>query len=314
MARTRTPLFALSRQHCIKAALLSVQKSNYDVPATSVIVFIALLPLSIDDRPLRMFTFMFIESASYLVLSYFYKSSHAFTLDLQNVGTFFVVGIILYCVICTRNIKELYQSVRIERIQRNIITSLATVVEERDNSTGNHILRTQDYVKLLIGKMKRSGKYGNLSKDYYENVILASAMHDIGKIKISDNILNKPGKLTNEEYEEMKRHSVYGAEIIKRTMSDVEEHDYCQIAYNIARHHHERWDGNGYPDGLKEEDIPLEARMMALADVYDALTSERVYKPPFTKEASILIIEDEKGKQFDPELATLFLEAIKEIN
>ena len=296
------------------AGILSAQPSNYDIPATSVIVFIALLPLSIDDRPSRMFTFMTIESVSYLIVSYFYKSKHAFSLDLQNVATFFVVGVILYCVICTRNIRELYQSVRIERIQRNIITSLATVVEERDSNTGDHIKRTQEYVKLLIRKMRKSGKYPDLTKDYCENVILASAMHDIGKIKIPDNILNKPGKLTEKEYEEMKKHSSYGAEIIKLTMSDVEEKDYCQIAYNIAKYHHERWDGNGYPDGLKGEEIPLEARMMALADVYDALISERVYKPAFDKDTSMKIIEEGKGTQFDPDLATLFLEGIKELD
>ena len=200
---------------------------------------------------------------------------------------------------------------RIEKIQKSVISSLATVVEERDENTGGHIMRCENYVEMLLKRMKAQGNYSYLTKEYCSNVAMAAAMHDIGKIKIPDQILNKPGKLTDEEYDVMKKHSAYGAEIIQKTMGDIEEKDYITIAYNIARYHHERYDGKGYPDRLKGDDIPLEARVMALADVYDALISERVYKKAFSVEKAREIILDGSGTQFDPNLVPLFLECIQ---
>ena len=295
------------------AGTLSAQPSNAHHPATSVIVFIAIMPLSIDDRLLRTFSIMINEALGYLIISWWMKypvEPEAFYLDVINMVTFCVIGMILYAVICIRNVREIYQGVRIERIQRDTITSLATVVEERDENTGGHIQRTGDYVEALLAAMKRDEAYSHLSKKYCGNILLAAPMHDIGKIKIPDAILNKPGKLTPEEFEIMKKHAVYGAEIIGKTMRDVEEEDYFTVACNIARHHHERYDGTGYPDGLKGEDIPLEARIMALADVYDALISERVYKKAYSKEESRRIIEEGLGTQFDPRLGALFLQSI----
>ena len=298
---------------CVYAGILSTQQSNNNTPATSVIVFIAILPLTIDDRPIRMFIVMFCETAAYLFVSFFLKSPQAFALDIMNGATFFFVGMVLYSIICTRNIREVYhyQSVRVERLQQHIISSLAAVVEERDNSTGDHILRTGDYVEKLLSRMKKLPEYSSLTKNYCENIVLAAPMHDIGKIKIPDAILNKPAKLTPEEYEIIKKHSDYGGEIIRKTIGNIEEQEYCDIAYNIARYHHERFDGTGYPDGLKGEEIPLEARIMALADVYDALVSERVYKKAFSKEEAISIIQEGAGTQFDPGLVPLFLECVK---
>ena len=296
---------------CIYAGILSTQPSNIDTPATSVIVFIALLPLSIDDRPIRMYAVMLCETAGYLTASYLLKSAHAFSLDIMNAATFCIVGMVLYGIICARNVREIHQSVRVERIQRNIISSLGEVVEERDKSTGNHIQRTQSHVENLLRKMKKMPEYSSLTEEYRGNIVLAASMHDIGKIKIPDAILNKPGKLTAEEYEIMKKHSEFGGDIIRKTMSNVEEQEYCDVAYNIARYHHERYDGTGYPEGLKGEEIPLEARIMAFADVYDALISERVYKKALSKEEAIKIIEDGSGSQFDPKLTTLFLECVK---
>ena len=142
--------------------------------------------------------------------------------------------------------------------------------------------------------------------------ISASPLHDIGKIKVPDRILNKPAKLDKDEYEIIKKHAKYGADIINRTMKTTDQ-EYFEIAYNIALSHHERWDGTGYPNGIKCEEIPLEARIMALADVYDALVSERIYKKPFDKEASINIIKEGKGTQFDPRLTDLFIRAIEKI-
>lgn len=295
---------------CVYAGILSVQVSNYAIPATSIVVFIALLPLAIDDSIVRMFGFMLLESAAYLVVSRFMKDGKAFSLDVMNMVTFCVVGMAFYAVISTRNIREIYQGVRIETIQKNIISSMATVVEERDESTGGHIARTEAYVRLLIENMKKEEEYAKISEEYYTNVLLAAPMHDIGKIKISDSILNKPGKLTAEEFALMKKHAEYGEDIIRKTMQNVENEDYFTVACNIARHHHERYDGTGYPDGRRGEDIPLEARMMALADVYDALVSERVYKKPYPREEARQIIAEGAGTQFDPKLAELFLKGI----
>ena len=228
----------------------------------------------------------------------------------MNALTFCIAGMIVYGIICARNVREIYQNLRVERIQRRIISSLAAVVEERDENTGNHIQRTENYVGRLLLRMKSHDDYSGLTENYCSNVVLAAPMHDIGKIRIPDAILNKPGKLTKEEFEIMKRHAAFGGDIIRKTMSDVEEGEYCDIAYNIARCHHERWDGTGYPDGLNGEDIPLEARVMALADVYDALVSERVYKKAFSEEEARNIILEGSGTQFDPNLVPLFLECV----
>ena len=297
---------------CGYAITLSAQSSNYYIPATSIVVFVALLPLSIDDRPIRMYLLMLTESVSYLVVSYLLKSPEIFSLDVMNMGTFVVIGMILYAFICVRNIREISQSVKVELIQRGVITALATVVEERDEDTGGHIVRCGDYVYGLIGKMMKLDKFSSCSDDYFRNVVLAAPLHDIGKIKIPDSVLNKPGKLTDKEYEIIKKHAVYGANIIKKTIYSLENKDYSDVAYNIAKHHHERYDGKGYPDGLAGEAIPLEARIMALADVYDALVSDRVYKKAMSKEEALAIIKEGQGTQFDPLLAELFIECAKE--
>ena len=297
---------------CIYAGILSVQSSNYGIPATSIVVFISLLPLSIDDRPVRMYLVMAAESAAYLSASYLLKSRSAFSLDILNVGTFFIIGMVLYGVICVRNVREISQSLRVEKIQQSVISSLATVVEERDENTGEHIQRTSEYVRMLSDAMKADSRYVSVSAEFLNNVQLAAPLHDMGKIRIPDAILNKPGRLTDEEYAVMKRHSAYGAEIIEKTLQVIEEEDYYNVAKNIARHHHERWDGKGYPDGLKGGEIPLEARIMALADVYDALVSKRVYKEAFSKEKACEILREGAGTQFDPDLTRLFLKSLGE--
>lgn len=297
---------------CIYAGILSVQSSNYGIPATSIVVFISLLPLSIDDRPVRMYLVMAAESAAYLSASYLLKSRSAFSLDILNIGTFLIIGMVLYGVICVRNVREISQSLRVEKIQQSVISSLATVVEERDENTGEHIQRTSEYVRMLSDAMKADSRYVSVSAEFLNNVQLAAPLHDMGKIRIPDAILNKPGRLTDEEYAVMKRHSAYGAEIIEKTLRVIEEEDYYNVAKNIARHHHERWDGKGYPDGLKGGEIPLEARIMALADVYDALVSKRVYKEAFSKEKACEILREGAGTQFDPDLTRLFLKSLGE--
>ena len=296
----------------IYAVLLSVDPANAAIPATSVIVFIALLPIAIDDRPIRMYGYMVCECVGYLIISSYSKTPNAFYLDLVNCITFTLIGIIIYSVVCSRNVKELSQGVRIEKIQNNLITTLATAVEERDQCTGGHIVRTEEYVSKLVEKIRKKEKYAKLPRLYFRNVVMAAPMHDLGKIKIPDHILNKPGKLTIEEYEIMKKHSEYGAQVIQSSMRSVDDDSYIDVAINIAKYHHERYDGTGYPEQLKGEDIPLEARIMALADVYDALISKRPYKEAFSKEKALEIIKDGTGTQFDPELAPIFIEVVQQ--
>ena len=168
----------------IYSCMLSSQSVNYDLPAVSAIVFISILPLSIDDRPIRMIVFVVLESIAYLLVSHISKSPRAFMFDVEDIAAFSLVGIVLYVLMCTRNVRELYQGVRIEKIQKSVITSLATVVEERDEDTGGHIMRCEDYVERLLKEMREKSHYSNLTNDYCENIVLAAAMHDIGKIKI----------------------------------------------------------------------------------------------------------------------------------
>ena len=295
---------------CVYAAILSMQESNLAMPATSLIVFIALLPLSIDDRPFRMYFFMILESGVYLIVAKEMKTEQAFGLDVINVLTFLLIGMAFYAVICVRNVREIYQNARVDKVQRGVIRSLATVVEERDENTGGHIQRTEDYVRMLIEKMRRSNKFKHIPEQFYKNVILAAPMHDVGKIKIPDFILNKPARLTEKEFEIMKKHAEYGAEILGKLMVREEDPEYYDVAQNIAKYHHEHYDGTGYPAGLKGEDIPLEARIMALADVFDALTSDRIYKKAYPNDMARQIIREGGGTQFDPVLCELFLENV----
>ena len=211
-----------------------------------------------------------------------------------------------------RDIRQYSENVM--RMQDGLIILMADMVENRDSDTGDHIQKTAEYVHIILRGLKRNEYYvDQLSPEYVEYVVKSAPLHDVGKIRISDAVLNKPGKLTPEEYEIMKTHATAGKEIIEKAISTVEGENYLTEALNMAAHHHERWDGKGYPEGLKGEEIPLSARVMAVADVFDALTSTRVYKPAFPLEEALKIIEEGKGTQFDPKCVEVFLEALPDI-
>ena len=162
--------------------------------------------------------------------------------------------------------------------------------------------------------MRKRGIYKNiLTKDYINNLLLAAPMHDIGKIATPDSILQKPGRLTEEEFAIMKQHAATGGNIIRETFADLDDPEYQQIAYEVARYHHEKWNGKGYPDGLKGEEIPLHARIMAIADVFDAVSAKRCYRDAMPLEKCFHIIEEGAGVDFDPKLVALFLAARDEI-
>ncbi|MBR6258473.1 MAG: HD domain-containing protein [Lachnospiraceae bacterium] len=187
----------------------------------------------------------------------------------------------------------------------NLIMSLAMMVESRDNSTGGHIRRTSDGVRILVEEIKKEGKI-ELSDSFSRDVIKAAPMHDLGKIAVDDAVLRKPGRFTDEEFEKMKHHAAEGARVIHEILLHTDDNSFKVVAENVAHYHHERWDGSGYPEKLKGEQIPLEARIMAIADVYDALVSKRVYKEAFDFDKANAIITEGMGTQFDPGLASAY--------
>jgi len=196
----------------------------------------------------------------------------------------------------------------IMELQNAVLETVAELVESRDDVTGGHIERTQSYLKILFEGLREQGLYSDETKDWDVNLLVQSAqLHDVGKISISDTILNKPGKLTPEEFNQMKLHTTFGGEIIDRIQTRSTERSFLQFTKTLAMTHHEKWDGSGYPYGLKGYDIPLEGRLMAIVDVYDALVSERPYKKAFTHEEAVKIIKDASGTQFEPALVELFL-------
>jgi len=198
----------------------------------------------------------------------------------------------------------------IRAIQQKTLTGMASMVESRDNSTGGHIRRTGEAVRIFADKLLEAGAY---PKPFLEAVVRAAPMHDLGKIAVDDHVLRKQSKFTEEEYNEMKKHSAEGARIVRQILDNVEEEDFVRIAVNVAYYHHERWDGTGYPFGLSGTDIPVEARIMALADVFDALVSRRCYKDAFSYDEAFRIIQESLGTHFDPELGKLFISCRPEL-
>ena len=196
-----------------------------------------------------------------------------------------------------------------DKMQEALLIGLADVIEFRDAGTGDHVKHSQLFVELIAYELKRQGVYSeSLTDDYIKHTVKAAPLHDIGKIHVPDHILRKPGKLTDEEYEEIKKHTVHGAEIAEKILREIGDGEYTDIIHDIVLHHHERWDGKGYPDGLAGEDIPLCARIMAVADVFDALFEERVYKKGIKPIAATLeIMKGGRGTQFDPHILDVFM-------
>lgn len=191
---------------------------------------------------------------------------------------------------------------------QEMICGFATIVENRDENTGGHIKRTSVYAELLARELQQTGKYTDiLSDEFIECLAMVAPLHDIGKVAIPDNILCKPGKLTDEEYEIMKSHSAKGGKIINEVFSHSYDENYKKMAYEVARYHHEKWNGRGYPEGLSGNDIPLAARIMSVADVFDAVSEKRCYRDAMPLEKCFKIISEGSGRDFDPILAEAFL-------
>ena len=211
---------------------------------------------------------------------------------------------------CTEQIYSGYEYKHSD-LQQKIIYSIAELVECHDEETGEHVKRTSELSRKIALELRRNKKYATiLTDEYINNIESAAALHDIGKIKIPDYILTKPGKLTDEEFDIMKKHTADGSQIIDNILNNIENEEYTKMAYDISRYHHERIDGKGYPDNLSGNEIPISAKIVTVADVYDALTSERCYKEAFSKEKSLKILKEGIGTQFDGDIVNALLKVI----
>ena len=207
------------------------------------------------------------------------------------------------------------RTLQLEKLKNSIVYTLADIVESRDMNTGGHIERTSLYIEILIKAMlERRLYFDAISKWDIGSVVSSSRLHDLGKVSIPDSILNKPGKLTEEEFEKMKTHCLEGVRMIEQTTSRSGDAEFLNCSKLFACYHHERWDGSGYPFGLSGEDIPLQGRIMAIIDVYDALISERPYKKAYEHDEAVKIIMEGSEKQFDPLIADVFLEISDQLN
>ena len=202
----------------------------------------------------------------------------------------------------------------ISKMQNALIIVLADMVESRDKSTGDHVRKTAAYIRIILEEMRRQGFYADeITADFIDDVVISAPLHDVGKIKVPDAILNKPGRLDDEEFEIMKKHTIAGRDIINQAMELVPEPGYLSEARNLAEYHHEKWNGKGYPHGIKGEKIPLSARAMAVADVFDALVSKRSYKEGFPFDKAMEIIVEGSGEHFDPKCVVAFVAAKEEV-
>lgn len=203
---------------------------------------------------------------------------------------------------------------RVMELQYNTIVGMANLIEGRDGDTGEHVKRTSWFVDKIARELAAEGIYKDqIDEAFLENLWKAAPLHDIGKIKVPDAILQKPGKLTAEEFEIMKTHAAEGGRIVYETLGGIEERAYVEIAHDVAKYHHEKWNGTGYPEGRSGEEIPLCARIMAVADVFDALTSKRCYKAAMSVDEAYRIIEESMGSHFDPAVAGAFVRLRPEV-
>ena len=203
----------------------------------------------------------------------------------------------------------------IESMQNKIIISFANIIEARDGSTGKHVKRTSEYVEALVKELKRNGDYIDiLDEKYMHDVMMSAPLHDIGKITIPDSILTKAGRLTQSEFNTIKQHTVNGKALIEEAMSDIENEQFLKVAKSVALYHHECWDGSGYPYGIAGDEIPLCARIMTIADYFDALVAKRSYKAALPTSVVFDNIKEQRGKKFDPVVVDAFLRIREKID
>jgi putative two-component system response regulator len=305
---------------------------------TSIVFLLMMLP---DFKPKALITlslYYIVVSVSLLIYKHslrngFFESDFNFFSTTVNAATFIILIMITKILLYNSKVKNyvnthtIYdlnrvlhhynhnlekmvdeKTATIIELKNAVMETIANIVERRDATTGDHVSRTSAYLNILIDVMLQRGLYRDQTLLWNkEQMILSAQLHDVGKIAIDDSILRKPAKLNDDEFEAMKKHTIFGGEIIKEMQRKTSESDFLNYAYTFAVYHHEKWNGTGYPYGIAGENIPLPARLMAIIDVYDALVSERPYKKPFTHAESIKIIQDGKGTHFDPQLTDVFM-------
>lgn len=222
-------------------------------------------------------------------------------------GLFAGAMTIAFVIMIMQGNKRNYYLRKYNNMQSHIITTMADIIENRDESTGGHIRRTAKYVEILAKELQRQGKFTDiLTNQYINDMVMAAPLHDIGKIHISDTVLNKPGRLTEDEFAQMKTHTTAGRELLEKAKGDLGDIHYLNIAIEMAAYHHEREDGKGYPYGVKSDEIPLCAKILSVADVFDALTSKRVYKEAMPFDKACNIVREERGTHFDEDVVDAF--------
>ncbi len=295
--------------------------SFYYVGIIMVLMICAMvLPLNAKQATFSSFIFY----AAYVLPVYFLGDSLHFNFPMFVSNSFFFLSFIGIAIIqCAQETKARKREFLLKmRLDSDLVASykdfqnareatilgLAKLAEYRDTDTGNHLERIREYTREIASELAKLSKYKSyITTDYIEDLYLSSVLHDIGKVGVPDAILLKPGRLDPEEFEIIKRHTTYGGDILKMVESKVEGQSFVTLGKEIAYSHHEKWDGTGYPKGLKGENIPLSTRIVSLADVYDALTSKRNYKKAFSHEETKSIIIEEKGRHFDPEVVDAFM-------
>ncbi len=302
------PLLFCAELYLILAYIdfFSVRNFNFDAEApvfylmaVATVIFFLPAPFNVAISAVFVATFVFrIVAVSKL---HFTENYLLIVISVLSVSLMITVRLWI-----ARMVKHKLRSLR----ELNSVTTeiLGKIVELRDGGTSNHLNRVSVIVEEIIDGLRGKPEYGSLMEEtYIENVKLAAMLHDIGKIGIPDKILLKPGKLSEDEFEVMKRHAIIGFDLLHEAKNKVQSKEFFELVIDVIRYHHERWDGSGYPDRLRRDDIPIAARVMAVADVYDALISDRPYKNAISHEEAVLIIRDGSGTTFDPEVVEIFL-------
>ena len=304
-----------------------------DIRTVLMIAIVIIVPSGFIQRTIVNNILQVLSILVLAIVGHFYLVDEVYSFSLMNVTIFAIAGLVIghiinksryqryvyadsaeKLVVMQKNYNDDLQKeveIKTERIlalHNQLILGIAMMIEGRDNSTGGHIRRTSKAIEILIEEIRKDDDYG-LSDEFCNNLIKAAPMHDLGKITISDAILCKPGKFTPEEYEVMKTHAAQGAKILHNILAESEDVKFRELAENVAHYHHEHFDGTGYPCGLKGEEIPLEARIMAVVDVYDALVSKRTYKERYSFDKANEIIVSLMGSQFDPRLNKYYQKA-----
>lgn len=298
---------------CLKHLdFISGKITNYSMGKSAIITFLFAGLLILGSVAVLFLRFRYIEKRKRVNILFCAVIAVVFTI-LQFIFPEILTTslcVTLFVISCYINIEN-PDLKTLQTYHSEMLMGFATLLENRDDSTGGHIKRTTEYVKLIMDELLKIKKYRRIfTKDYIDAIEKAAPMHDIGKISIPDAILQKPGKLTDEEFAVMKTHSVRGGEIILETFGHLaNDKTFGVVAFKVATYHHEKWNGKGYPEGLSEKNIPLCARIMAVADVFDAVSAKRCYRDAMPLETCFEIIKNGRGTDFDPEIVDVFLNA-----